>query len=195
MAGEDMARLHREAQARLGALTVAEVDRLWHLLDPEDLDRTAPAWLAAVLGVVTIRREQSAALARRFLREHRATVLPGADPIPPEPPTPVPVAAVATSMRVTGPVAIKAAMTRGVPRTVAEGFARTMTARSAERHTLDGGREVIVASTEADPRSTGWQRSRSAGACKFCSASENQQGQGAFRRHDGCHCTPVPAYG
>lgn len=191
---DDLATLHRRAQARLGALTVAEVDALWHLLDFNDLDRTAPIWLAAVLGVVTVRREQSSALARSFLREHRALMLPNATPLPPAPPTPVPVAAIATSMRVTGPVAIKAAMTRGAPRSIASQAARTMTARSAERHTLDGGREVVVESTANDPRSTGWRRDKSAGACKFCSASENQQGSGAFRRHDGCHCSPVPAY-
>lgn len=190
----ELAGYHRTAQARLGALTVVEVDRLWNLLDVDRLDATADAWIAAVLGVVTMRREQSAALARRFLREYRALTLPDAEPIPPAPLAPVPVGAVTTSLRVTGPVAIRAGLARGAPRSIATAAARTMTARAAERHTLDAGRQVVVQSTEADPRATGWRRSRSDGACKFCSAPENQEGSGAFRRHDGCHCTPVPSY-
>lgn len=190
----ELAALHGRAQERIGALTVAEVAGLWRLLDVDDLDNTAPAWLAAVLGVVTIRREQSAALARRFMQEYRTLALPGVDLPPPVTLAPIDVAAVTTSLRVTGPIAIKASMTRGVTRQVAVQAAQTMTIRSAERHALDGGVQTIIATTEADPRSSGWRRQVSGGACKFCSDPDNQEGSGAFRRHDGCHCQPVPVY-
>lgn len=191
---DELAALHGRAQERIGALTVAEVAGLWRLLDVDDLDNTAPAWLAAVLGVVTIRREQSAALARRFMEQYRSLALPGAPPLPAMMVAPIDTAAVATSLRVTGPVAIKASMTRGVSRQVAVQAAQTMTTRSAERHALDGGVRMITDITEADPRASGWRRQVSGGACKFCSAPENQEGSGAFRRHDGCHCKPVPVY-
>jgi len=191
---DELAALHGRAQDRIGALTVAEVAGLWRLLDVDDLDGTAPAWLAAVLGVVTIRRDQSVALALRFMREFRALALPSEAPLPLVTVPPVNVQAVAASLRVTGPVAIKAAMTRGVPLPAATQAAITLSTRSAERHALGGGVDAITAITEADPRSSGWRRRVSGGACKFCSAPENQEGSGAFRRHDGCHCKPVPVY-
>lgn len=190
----ELADLHRKAQARLGALTITELAALWKILDINDLDGSTPAWLAASLGVVTTRREQSAALARQFLREYRLLALPGAEPAPPAPLPPIDSAAVATSLRVTGPIAIKASLMRGVPRSVADQTAMVTSARSGERHALSGGVGVVEATVNNDRRATGWKRDRSARACKFCSASENQSGSGAFRRHDGCHCQPVPAY-
>lgn len=191
---DELADLHRRAQARLGVLTVAEVAALWRMIDVDDLDGSAPGWIAAALGVVTLRREQSASLARRFLREYRRLVLPNAEPVPPAPPTAIPTAAILTSLRVTGPVAFKSALARGVTRTDAAKAVITLTSRSAERHALDGGVEVITSSTEQDRRAHGWRRDRSGGACDFCSAPANQEGSGAFRRHDGCHCNPVPVY-
>lgn len=192
---DDLADIHDRAQSALGRRTAAKVLALWDLLDPNNLDTSSFRWLSAALGEVLTAHQQSALLAQRFIDRYRALVLPESVPLPPLTLPPPQTQAIATSLRVVGPVSIKAAMARGVPLDRAVRTAQTMVGRAAQRHVLTGGDQVIVDALGRDPEASGWRRRLSGDSCKFCTAPENQTGRGAFRRHDGCDCRPVPAYG
>ena len=190
---------HRQTQARLSAALTAQVLAAWALLDPDDLDSTTEPWLRVMRPLVVAARRQSAALAATYLTTFRAlelgtltgarTVL--ADAVDPK--------ALATSLIVTGPVAIRAARHAGRLTTAVEN-AQAGVARAAMRHALNGGRETITASVEADPQARGWARATSGKTCAFCSMLA---GRGAvykgedtadFKSHDGCNCSAEPVY-
>ena len=69
-------------------------------------------------------------------------------------------------------------------------------AGAAIRHTLDGGRETVLETTKADPRSSGWERIVSSSACDWCQnlAGEVYPADFQFDSHDACHCSNEPAY-
>lgn len=183
---------HRQGQARLGANVVVQMLAASALLDPADLDGTFARWLQVVVPLVSIQRRVSAQLAAGYLAAFRAVELAGAEPIPPLIAGVVDVKALTTSMLVTGPVTVKSALARGVLLDRAVEAAQTRTAAAAMRHVLDGGRQTITDTLEADPAAHGWARATSGKACGFCSmlASRGPAYKGEdtarFEAHDGC---------
>jgi hypothetical protein len=193
--------LHRRAQAHLSARTVAAMAAVWPLLNPRDLDATAPAWLATSARTVERHRLASAGLAGAYLSELRRTELGssieafGLSPIPP-----MSTAAVATSLLVTGPIAFKARIAAAMPWEQATELTFAGSAAAASRHALSGGRSLILATGHSDPKITSIVRVTAAGACKFClRIAEYSRTNPAllheFKCHDGCHCQPRPIYG
>lgn len=191
---------HRLAQSKVGARTVQQMLAAWPLLDLDDLDGTFERWLRVVLPLVQVNRRTSAALAANYLMTFRVLEL-GVD-APPAPPVLAPAApaeAVTTSMLVTGPAAIRAALARKVPVQRAMATAASTSSRSAMRHVLNGGRETIDRSVADDQSALGWARATSAKACHFCAMlaargpvySETTVG---FHAHDGCSCSAEPVY-
>lgn len=201
---------HRQAQNRLGAVTVAQMLASWALLDLEDLDGTFPRWLQVVVPLVGAQRRISARLAANYLTTFRALELG----VTPDTLTPaladlVDARALTTSMLVTGPVAIKTAAHRGVPLDQAADRAKAGTARAAMRHALDGGRQTVTDTVSADPAAQGWARATSGKTCGFCAllasrgpvykskasaAGSRTDLEGRHRVHDGCNCTFEPVY-
>jgi hypothetical protein len=191
---------HRLAQARIGARTATQLLASWQILDLVDLDRTTERWLRVVLPIVTVNRRESARLAATYLQTFRtletgslagfAAVL--ADEIDR--------AAVSTSLVVTGPVYVKAAMTRGLTLEEASVTARVAAARAALRHSLGGSRDTIIRSISADRQALGWARATSADPCHFCAMLASRgpvyrsEADAAFEPHDGCHCQPEAVY-
>lgn len=195
MAASPLAVAHRAQQVALRAVVLRELRRVWPSLDPERLDETFPGWVAAVAPLVASSRRASAALAARYVRALRASAgVPGAAPVvavgelPPE--------VLLSSLGVTGPVAIKKAMTRGVPLEDAARNAFVLSAAAVSRHVLDAGRETILASARSDDRVEGWRRVTSPRACEFCDSLDDiyPPGSGDFKSHDGCACTVEPVY-
>jgi hypothetical protein len=189
---------HRLAQSRLGVSTVARVDDLWALLDVTDLDATSARWLRAVLAVVDTQSAQSARLAAAYFDAYRA--LEVGSRLPAQQIPPIDVAAVQTSLTVTGPVKVKTLTAAGQTISTASDVARAASAAAAQRHTLNAGRSLLLNSVRNDQQARGWARRASGGACAFCAMLASRGGEygnertADFEAHDGCGCTVEPIY-
>lgn len=193
----DLTEAHRLAQLRVGARSVAQLRTVWPLLDPEDLDATFPLWVSAVQPIVEANRSQSAELAgafytalRQFTIGEAAQHVVRAGPVDPR--------ALVTSMLVTGPISIRSNLAR-MTLTQAADVAEARTSGAAMRHVLNGGRETLMETVKADPRSGRWQRVTSGNACDFCSMLEDRgavysDDTADFEAHDGCGCTAEPVF-
>lgn len=191
---------HRLAQARLGARSVAEMLTLWALLDVENLDATVERWLRATVPVIQSRRADSARLAANYVDQFKKLELGMSAR------TPVVLAETArpetiiSSLTVTGPATIKSNMARGLVLDRAVGHARTKVAGAAMRHALNGGRETVSDTIEADRQALGYARATSGKACAFCAmlASRGPVFKGedtaGFQPHDHCSCSVEPVY-
>ncbi len=195
-AGILLTEAHRLAQAKLSASVVADLLKVWPLLDPTALDATVDRWLTASQAIVVKKHGDSAALAREYLRRFRAVEL--GTPItawtPPAPPVAA-IDAIRTSLVVQGPVRIKAAMTARTALEVAARTAAGTSSAAGSRHALTGGRDTIVEAAKADERAQGLRRVTSGSACSFCSMLATRTDfTYQFKAHDGCHCQTQPAY-
>lgn len=190
---------HRLAQARLGAITSRDMLSAWRLIDPNDLDATVPEWLRIAEALISRNRDTSTALAAAYLRRFRA-IEAGTTAALKIVTVPAAAEAVRTSLLVTGPITVKKATAAGLPIEAASSRGATSSARSALRHSLDGGRSTITATVEADPTALGWARATSGSPCAFCAlmagrgAVYRSEGSANFQPHDGCACQPEPIY-
>ena len=199
LAASRLTEAHRLGQSRIAARSVQDMLAAWSLIDPNRLDVTTPNWLRVALPLLQNRRRASAALAADYLRAHRLLELGTVVDFSPLLATQLDVTAATTSLTVTGPVSLKRAMTAGVDLAKAIDTAQANTSRSGMRHVLDGGRETIAKTVEADRYAIGYQRVGSGKTCKFCSMLI---GRGAvysgatahFDAHDGCSCSAEPVY-
>lgn len=195
-AGVLLTEAHRLAQAKLSASVVADLLKVWPLLDPTALDATVDRWLTASSAIVAKKHGDSAALAREYLRRFRAVEL--GTPItawtPPAAPVPA-MEAIRTSLVVQGPVRIKAAMVARTPLATAVETAAGTSSAAGSRHVLAGGRDTIVEAAKADERAQGLRRITSGSACRFCSMLATRTDfTYEFSAHDGCHCQTQPVY-
>jgi len=197
----DSARLieaHRVAQVRLGAIVAAQGADLWRrLVDPADLDGSVPAFLRAVAPLVETNRVGSARLAAGFYGALRAGELGPTGFVAELAGAPEP-AALVTSLTVTGPIRVKAAMLAGRPLDSAMRKAEVSVAGAAMRHALTGGRETLLRSVRSDRRAKGWERVTSGSACEFCqevASSGPFTGDASFDAHDHCSCSAAPVFG
>lgn len=187
-------RYQRDSLALRNAV-VAALLRVWPALDPERLDETFPGWAAAVAQIVASGRRGAAGIASEYVRQLRASQgLPGE--IPPVQPRGLPVGVLASSLGVTGPVAIKKAMTRGVPIAKAVEDAFVLSTASATRHVLDAGREYVIEASAQDRRAVGWRWVSDGRPCKWCDQFAGQEFPATreFKSHDGCGCSAEPVY-
>lgn len=191
---------HRLAQARLGAQVVQAMRSVWPLLDVDDLDGSFDRWFRATSLIIGGQRVTSARLAANYLQTFKTLELgataPAATVVLAET---QPVEAVATSMVVTGPAAVKSAVGRGVQPVKAMEVASARSAASAMRHVLNGGRETVLESVTADRQASGWGRVVSGSGCSFCAMLASRgpvygEGRANFDAHDGCMCGVEPVY-
>ena len=200
LAGARLTEGHRLAQARLRADTVARLLAVWPLLDPKALDATAERWLTAALPIVEAQRAASAVLAESYARAFRATELDA-------PPADLPTVGLrsfatdqaATSLLVTGPVRVKAAMRTGAELVDALDLGRAGSAAAGSRVALDGGRDLLADTVAADPEVTVYERVTSGRPCAFCAMLASRgpvysPTTVTFRSHDHCGCNLEPAY-
>lgn len=196
-AGSELTRLHRAEQLRIADQIERLVRTAWPLLDPNDLDATVRIWMNALLPVIEAGRADSAALAAAYLQtfgqaETGAEIILGQLPA-------APLKAAETSLRVTGPVSIKALTANGMAPEAAVQSALQLVIGSIRRQVLDGGRDQILAAAETDPALTGWRRIVRVGGCDFCEMLQDRGGVYSgdtvrFASHDWCSCSVEPAY-
>lgn len=179
--------------------------RIWPLLDIDNLDSSWPALEAALNALIATRRREVADLAASYLRGFRQlegvtgdlnVVL--ASVYDPE--------ALAVSLRVTGPVAIKTAIAAGATAEAASQRGLVAVTGAASRVVLNGGRDTVTQTVEADRQAIGYMRRTHGKTCAFCAMlasrgpvykSRKTAGDprgGAARFHDHCDCTIEPIY-
>ena len=190
---------HRLAQSRLAARTVVQMASAWPLLDPENLDRTTERWLAVTVPMVRAQRITSARLAANYLAAFRMLELGSTAQLTPVLAETMPTEAIATSLVVTGPVAVKTHMRISPIIAKAMDIGNASAAGAAMRHTLGGGRQTITDTVAADPKAFGWARATSGRTCHFCAMLASRgpvfsEDSVHFDAHDHCSCTAEPVY-
>lgn len=191
---------HRLAQARLAAQSVQQLLASWHVLDLKQIDATLERWLLVTVPLVDAQRTKSARLAGNYLKTFRALELGSTSGFTPTLVEHVAPEAVATSLTVTGPYALRASLGRGKPFDDAVDSAAAGMARAGMRQVLGGGRDTINESVKSDKQALGWARATSGNACAFCAMTASRgavyksEDAAGFEAHDGCHCEPEPIY-
>lgn len=171
----------------------------WALLDPENLDGTFDDWLLTVVPLVQAQRSSSSMLAAAYLTAFRTLEVGVDGAFVPTLAGPADIAALTTSMLVTGPISIRSNLARGMTLSTAVDIAEGRAAAAGMRHALNGGRETITKTTREDRRAVGWQRVTSGKTCDFCSMLAGRgavygEASANFEAHDGCSCSAEPVY-
>lgn len=187
---------------RTSALALVAFD---NLLDLGNLDRTFPAYSAAVLPLLNGGRQEAAATAAAYYEEHRIeSGVTGQEPAPVVPGV-LNLAQVTASLLFTGPITLKQQLALGNSLLTALNVARTATAGAIFRHTANAGRGTIFNTAQRDRRALGYARVTDGKPCYFCAmlasrgavykSDESDGGRGnAHRYHDGCNCTVQAIY-
>lgn len=185
----------RNAQLQLRAKVLRSLLGLWPLLNMEQLDATFPTWALSVGQLILDQHSMSASLAAQYLTAARYVAgVPGSPVIVPAPP--LPAGQIAASLRATSVIAVKQAMTAGqtIPQASANAF--VLSSGAASRLVLNGGRDTVVQSVQADPHARGFQRVTGGGACDYC---ESRAGitfadDEVFPAHDHCACSAAAVF-
>lgn len=200
-AAAQLTEAHRLAQLRLAASTIALLANIWPLLDTKNLDGTFDRWLSTVRPIVNAQRLISSRVAIGYVTAFRSLELGVTNDraFRPQLAGPVVDEALATSMLLTGPARLRAALARGVSYTSAVSRAQASSSAAAMRHVLNGGRDTIDHTIEADDKALGWARVASGKACHFCAMLAGRgpiyKNQTAgFDAHDHCTCSAEPVY-
>lgn len=184
--------------ATLANLVSRRVLQRLRSVDPADLD----AWWERVAPLlesdVAAGHDTAVRLTLRYLELHAAAegVVVRPEPVA------LDRAQLATSLRVTGPVAFKQEMTRSGSPEAAQRIMTSKLPRAAQRVMLSGSRESTRRLVESDRRVLGYRRVTSGSPCAFCAMlasrgavykSAESAGEG-HRWHDGCSCSTEVLY-
>lgn len=209
--GERLVAAHYNGQAQLRTRTVAELVRLWPGLNPADLEGSWPSWSEAVMALIRQRYAESASLSVRYLNALKAAetgkamapqVLAALQDLLT---VGLPEGQLLTSLRITGPVAIKRLTASGMAPADAARRALVLHSGSASRLAQLGGRNALDVGVSKDTDAVGYARVTGPSPCKFCAMLA---GRGAVyksglsagvstemrRYHDHCNCTVEPLY-
>jgi hypothetical protein len=171
----------------------------WRLLDAADLDGSIERWLRVVMQIIQGQRVISATQAADYVTAFRAVELGSTQGFTPVIAKKLEAKILATSLTVTGPVAVKTALRRGEVLARAMAIGETLSSGAAMRHVLDGGRSTLLDSIRSDRRSVGWARATSGRSCAFCAmlagrGAVYREDTAGFQAHDSCSCVPEPIY-
>lgn len=196
---DTLTRAYRAQNVALRAQTIRDLQKLWPALDFRQLERTYPAWFSGVSVLLRRDRSRSAALASLYLRAHRLQA-----GIPGEPDLRLaeallPAEQVATSLRVTTIVAVRRSQAAGKSIEQARLDAFVQSTGAVSRMVLNAGRDTVIHTALADPKTKGWRRVTSSG-CDFCKMLASRgavysEANVRFASHDHCVCSAEPAYG
>lgn len=194
---DTLTRDYRAQNLALRAQTIKDLLKLWPALDWRDLERTYPAWFSGASALVARDRVRSAGLASLYLKAHRLQAgIPGTPNVILA--STAPAEQVATSLYVTTVVAVKKSSAAGKTAQQAMTDAFVQSSGAATKLVLNGGRETVMQTTTADPRTAGWQRVGTP-RCDFCAmligrGAVYSEATADFASHDHCACTAEPVY-
>ncbi|MEU4568672.1 ADP-ribosyltransferase [Micromonospora sp. NPDC023956] len=206
LATHALAESYRTAQAKIASEAASKVALAFKtLLNPSDLTGSFPLYAQAATVAINDARKAAADAGGAFYLAHRkAAGVLGAMPeiawtgaVDP--------AASATSLLVTGPVAVKRALTMGATLPQALATAEVKTVGAAYRHAANAGRGTIKGTIHRDKKALGWARVSDGRPCYFCamlasrgavykSATTAGMTDDGDPYHDNCGCFVVPVY-
>lgn len=196
----------RTVQLRIRAQLLADVVRLWPVLDAKRLDSTFPGWLQAMILLLRSYHGQSSTAAAAFYRTARTDAVGT--------PTPFDFVELADApseewiSQALG-YAAPGMLTRDTAR---PGTALSTTLGTSSRIVLDGGRKTVEQTMRTDPFAVGYYRITDGDPCAFCAlmasrgvvykseltagrtANKRFVGDGEFKYHNDCGCTAAPAF-
>ncbi|MFD7705707.1 hypothetical protein [Streptomyces sp. NPDC059786] len=207
MARPEAPQRFRRVQALLAARLAQQVLQVWReLMDPAKVDASWPAVRAALMPLVRQAREQSAALARSAYLDARRDAGVGDVGFTPKGPLPLLADRLEAALDVTGPVEFKKAIAAGKTPQQAIDTAAVRMVGSTQYLALEGGRQTMQRSIDADERATGWARVTDGDPCAWCAmlasrgpvyksaktAGDPRRGGNTY--HDHCACQAWPAF-
>lgn len=207
MAGRGAPQAYRRTQALLAARMAQQVLRVWRdLMNPAKVDASWPAVRAALAPIVQQARAHSAALAGEAYMDARRDAGAPDDDFDPEGPLSLLTRRLESALDVTGPVEFKKAIAAGKNPEQAMEAAAVRMVGTTQYLALEGGRQAMQRSIDADKRATGWARVTDADPCAWCAmlasrgpvyktaktAGDPRQGGNTY--HDHCACQAWPAF-
>lgn len=198
MSTRTLTQRHRAQQLLLRRATIAQLTRLWPVLDWTRLDETYPVLAVNVAKLVQSNRQTSSGLAAQYLRVFRTqTGVPGDTKLVIAPP--LIVDQLQASLHATSVAAVKNAAGRGVLEQVAMADGLTQTQGAMARLVLNAGRRTVIDTLGADDRARGYQRVLGGAGCEFCRMLAGRgvvygEQSAEFEAHDHCGCTAEPVY-
>lgn len=210
-------------QNKNGALAAYVVAQLWiRSIDPDNISGSAAELLARLIPLLVKRHDYSSATARRYYQAFRKLESTTGASFKLRDTEELNLAALETSLRVTGEVALKNRIKDLPLNDNIPGLTQKMLikqaiddtseeiAGSAMRHVMNGGRDEIRNAVEDDPEALGWIRVTDGDPCFFCAMlasrgpvyddeSFNQSdprftGPGQHKVHDNCGCGNEPVF-
>jgi len=181
---------HRAAQIQLRALTLRDYLTVWPLWD--GTEATWDRLVAATLPLVRAHHQLSSSLASTYYEALRRADSPGGSPTPRL--ASLDEKAVVGTLGVTGMAMTRRALMAGQAPQAARQTALVRTSGTVTRMVLNGGRETLVRSVDADRRGAGYDRVLSPGSCDFCQSRAGETVTGDFEAHDHCSCTAEPVF-
>lgn len=195
-----LTREHRIAQVATTAPVVAASLQSWDaLMDPSDLSGSLGAWVPVQMGLLQQYRSQSADLAGRYVADFRAEAI-GDRQVSVVTPR-LDTRQARLMLMVSGPIAVKQALTRGYAVDPAMSMARSALSLRMQQWALGGGRSTVRGTISRDRRARGYRRVTDGSPCAFCAmlvadgASRGEFRSPDFKSHRNCGCTMQPIYG
>lgn len=187
--------LHRRQQLALRRVVLQQMASLWPALRWAELDASFPTFAAATAAMVTRLRRVSTGLAAAYLRAVRTAAGRTGDVKIALPD--IALEQLVGSLHATSVAAAKKHSMRGEDEQTAMPLVLGLASGAMARHVLNGGRETIGATLQADPQSQGWRRVLGGVGCDFCqglAGTEYPPGTTDFECHDRCGCGMEPIF-
>ena len=156
---------HRRAQLAIRAQALADFGRLWPIWHGDE--QTFQTFVDAVTILVRAYRQISAAAAAAYFTAFRQAAEAEGVAVPTLAAA-IPDAQIAASMYVTGRDGLRVALDAGQLADQARSTVFVRTSGAVTRHILDGGRQTLIDSVQADKQAVGWARITDGNPCYFC---------------------------
>lgn len=189
---------HRQLQLQVRSQALRDFAVLWPIWKVGD-DASFGALVAATLPLVRVYNRMSSGIATGYYRQFRSAE-EIAGPATPRPAPGIEDGRVTTSLYVTGRTAEAKARSAGQNAAGARNTALVRASGAVTRHVLQGGRDALIRSVDADPEARGWARVTDTEPCAFCAMLAGRgpvyktEQTAAFEAHDHCSCIPEPVY-
>jgi hypothetical protein len=200
-AGAELTTAHHAAQLAVRAGSIANLVRLWRIVDPTDLRNTIDTFVAAAVLLAGSGFDESAGTARRYYTLFRRVEGGARDNLPQGSPLArTSEADLAAELRGAALAGIINARRGGlsVEQAKTRGFVRT--AGALAKLVLAGGRRTIITAVRTDRMAVGWARVTDGDPCAFCrmlagrGVTYKTQASAEFVPHDGCGCSAEPSF-
>jgi hypothetical protein len=193
-----IAQQFRDQQAFISAMVIADIFATWGLLNLRDIRSSWPTVRTALAALIRDQFAQSAQAGAAYFREARsaAGIVTLGEPAPftaALPAAPVQELITAT-LDSTGPYALLARIKQGQDVAEAAQKAGVVMSGAASRLILNGARQAVLQSVQADSKAVAWMRVTASDPCAFCAmlasrgaVYKTEQAAG-FLAHSACRC-------